>query len=50
MRYGIMQEWTSDSLWNKAKTYSARAFSEERGSELFPLFASLSLELLGKQP
>lgn len=43
-----MQEWTSDALWNKAKTFGERAFTAERNGDLFPLFASLSLEMLGK--
>ena len=43
-----MQEWTTDSLWNKAKIYITRAFSGEREDDLFPFFASLGLEFLAR--
>jgi hypothetical protein len=40
--------WDQDSLWQKAKTYAARAFEEERESPTFPFWASLSLEFLAR--
>ncbi len=43
-----MQEWTSDTLWTKAKKYSEKAFEVDPRSSLFPLLASFALELLGK--
>lgn len=47
-RYGSMQDWTSDSLWAKSKIYCDFAFDSEPDSPLFPLLASVALELLGK--
>jgi hypothetical protein len=43
-----MQEWTSDTLWEKAKSFSEHAFSVDPRSDLFPLLASFALEALGK--
>jgi hypothetical protein len=43
-----MQEWTSDTLVNKAKIYLKRAFEQDRKSETFPFFASLGLEFIGR--
>ncbi|NVN88611.1 MAG: hypothetical protein HXX15_21235 [Rhodopseudomonas sp.] len=43
-----MEEWSRDSLWNKGKTYINRAFEEDRKSEMFPFFACLGLEFLGR--
>jgi hypothetical protein len=48
MRLGAMEEWSRDSLWNKGITYIKRAFEEDRKSEMFPFFASLGLEFLGR--
>ncbi len=41
-------DWSQDSLWNKAKLYAERAFSERRTSSLFPLLATIALEFLGR--
>lgn len=43
-----MQDWTSDTLWTKSKSFCDYAFESEPGSALFPLLASFALELLGK--
>lgn len=43
-----MLEWSSDTLWTKAKLFSEQAFSVDPRGELFPLLASLALEALGK--
>jgi hypothetical protein len=43
-----MQEWSSDTLWNKGKLYLDRAFQQDRKSDLFPFFASLGLEFLAR--
>jgi hypothetical protein len=43
-----MQEWSSDTLWNKGKLYLARAFEQDRSGELFPFYASLGLEFLAR--
>ncbi len=43
-----MQEWHSDALFNKAKSYIELAFEADRGSYPFPLLAAVALELLGK--
>lgn len=43
-----MEEWSRDTLWNKGKVYLQRAFEEDRKSEMFPFFASLGLEFLGR--
>lgn len=41
-------DWSYDSLYNKAQLYVQRALDSERNSALFPFWASLSLELLGR--
>lgn len=43
-----MQDWTSDALWAKSKSFCDFAFETQPGSALFPLLASFALELLGK--
>jgi len=43
-----MQEWSTDTLWNKAKLYLTRAFEQDRRADLFPFYASLGLEFLGR--
>jgi hypothetical protein len=43
-----MLEWSVDTLWNKAKLYLARAFEQDRTAEIFPFYASLALEFLGR--
>lgn len=43
-----MQEWSSDTLWAKAKQFSDQAFEVDPRSSLFPLLASFALEALGK--
>ena len=43
-----MQEWTSDSLWNKGKRYLSRAFEQDRKGDLFPFYASLGMEFLAR--
>lgn len=43
-----MHEWSSDSLWNKAKIYIERAFTGDRNSEIFPFFAAIGLEFLAR--
>jgi hypothetical protein len=43
-----MLEWSSDTLSNKAKVYLARAFGQDRKSELFPFYCSLGLEFLAR--
>lgn len=43
-----MQEWSSDTLWNKGKLYIERAFEQDRRSDLFPFYASLGLEFLAR--
>jgi len=43
-----MLEWSSDTLSNKAKVYLARAFEQDRKSELFPFYCSLGLEFLAR--
>jgi hypothetical protein len=48
MSFGAMLEWSVDTLWNKAKLYLARAFEQDRTAELFPFYASLGLEFLGR--
>ena len=40
--------WSHLNLWNKSKTYLKRGFSEKRESDLFYLWLSLGLELLGR--
>jgi hypothetical protein len=48
MSFGAMQEWSSDTLWNKGKLYLARAFERDRTGDLFPFYASLGLEFLAR--
>src|ERR1700730_12973575 len=48
MSSGAMQEWSSDTLWNKGKLYLARAFEQDPKSDLFPFYASLGLEFLAR--
>lgn len=43
-----MHDWSSDSLWNKAKLYTERSLEQDRRSDLFPFFASLGLEFLAR--
>jgi hypothetical protein len=43
-----MQEWASDSLWQKARLYCEHAFEADPNGPLFPLFASFAIEFLGK--
>lgn len=43
-----MHEWTTETLWNKARAYIERAFQSDRNSEFFPFFASLGLEFLAR--
>jgi hypothetical protein len=40
--------WTADSLWQKTKLYMARAMDEDREGSLFPFWAALGLEFLGR--
>ena len=39
-------DWTYDKLWLKAKMYLQKALEEDRESEAFPLWASISLEFV----
>ncbi|HSZ34653.1 MAG TPA: hypothetical protein VK772_15160 [Puia sp.] len=41
-------DWSYDSLYKKARIYIERALMADRNSSLFPLWSSLSLELLGR--
>ncbi len=41
-------KWTHDALWNKAKLYMTRALAEKRESPLFPLWATVALEFVGR--
>ncbi len=43
-----MQEWTSDSLWEKAKLFAGQTMAADPDPTRFPLFASFTLEALGK--
>jgi hypothetical protein len=40
--------WSYDSLWQKTKVYANRAVLSERNGPLFPFWAVLALELLGR--
>lgn len=40
--------WDANQLWNKSKLYLRRAFDAGRKSELFPFWATLSLEFFGR--
>lgn len=39
-------DWTYEKLWLKAKMYFQKALAEDRESEAFPLWASISLEFI----
>ena len=39
-------DWTYEKLWLKAKLYLQKALAEDRESETFPLWASISLEFI----
>ena len=43
-----MTSWSYDSLWQKTKLYVQRALEAEREGPLFPFWAILALELLGR--
>ena len=43
-----MISWSYDSLWQKTKLYIQRALDTEREGSLFPFWAALALELLGR--
>jgi hypothetical protein len=43
-----MTDWSFDALWQKSKLYAQRAIEQDRDGPLFPLWASLALELLGR--
>ncbi len=40
--------WAYDSLWQKTKVYVQKAMGEDRDGPLFPFWATLALELLGR--
>lgn len=40
--------WNSDQLWGKSKLYLRRAFDADRESDLFPFWATMALEFLGR--
>jgi predicted RNA-binding Zn-ribbon protein involved in translation (DUF1610 family) len=40
--------WDRESLWQKAKLYMERALDENREGPMFPFWATLALELLGR--
>jgi hypothetical protein len=40
--------WSYDGLWQKTKLYVERALGEEREGPMFPFWAILALELLGR--
>jgi hypothetical protein len=40
--------WSFDSLWQKSKLYMQRALAAEREGPLFPFWATLALEFLGR--
>lgn len=44
----INSDWSYDSLYAKAQLYMERAFLADRNSSLFPFWASLGLELIGR--
>lgn len=44
----INSDWSYDSLFAKAQVYMERAFLADRNSSLFPFWASLGLELIGR--
>ncbi len=41
-------DWSQDALLIKAQIYSERALQSDRNSSLFPFWASLTLELIGR--
>lgn len=41
-------DWTYDALYVKAQIYLERAFMVDRNSSLFPFWASLGLEMIGR--
>lgn len=41
-------DWSHEELWDKAKTYAARAFSCSRDDDDFPFSATICLEFLGR--
>lgn len=41
-------EWSFDNIWYKSQLYIERAFEEPRESQLFPLYATIGLEFLGR--
>ena len=41
-------DWSYDALFCKSQVYVERAFSADRNSSLFPFWASLALELIGR--
>lgn len=44
----INSDWSHDALYLKAKLYMERALMADRNSALFPFWASLGLELIGR--
>ena len=40
--------WTFDPIWQKSKVFMDRALEADRDGPLFPHWAALSLELLGR--
>jgi hypothetical protein len=43
-----MSDWSYDSLWEKTSMYMQRAFEEDRDGPMFPFWAALALEFLGR--
>ena len=43
-----MSAATQQALWQKAKLFTDRAFEADRGGSMFPLWATLALELLAR--
>ncbi|MDP2876893.1 MAG: hypothetical protein Q8O00_11965 [Holophaga sp.] len=41
-------QWTYDLLWTKSRSYMERALNAPRDDDVFPFWASLSLELLAR--
>lgn len=44
----INSDWSYDSLFAKGQVYMERAFLADRNSSLFPFWASLGLEIIGR--
>lgn len=44
----INSDWSYDALFAKSQVYFERAFQADRNSSLFPFWASLGLELIGR--